>query len=200
MHARQNFLHFDTNELILPDLCYKLNAILPDGIAVRSLTTVEDSFHVRFTAVARTYKYVLYDRKDPFLREYGYFFPYPIHIEVLQQAAAMLFAYTDFTSFSKRKTQVKTYNCTIMEAKWEKESERTIFTIQANRFLRGMVRGLVGTMLKTGRGNITLQEFRQVIEARHTGLADFSVPSQGLTLMKVHYPDALELGLGRQKC
>lgn len=188
VHARQNFLHFDTEFLLHPQLVYKLNAILPFDIAIKAIYKVKSDDHARFSALSRSYQYVIYDKKDPFLQDLGYFFPYTLQFELLEKAAALIKEYTDFTSFSKRNTQVKTFNCNILETKWEKKPGQYIFHITANRFLRGMVRGLVGTMLKAGRGNISLQEFKDIIESRNCGMADFSVPAKGLFLMAVNYP------------
>jgi tRNA pseudouridine38-40 synthase len=188
VHARQNFLHFDTELPLHPQLVYKLNAILPFDIAIKAISEVKNDTHARFSAISRSYQYVIYDKKDPFLQDYGYFFPYTIQFELLEKAADLIKGYADFTSFSKRNTQVKTFNCDILETKWEKLSGQYIFHIKANRFLRGMVRGLVGTMLKVGRENISLQELRDIIESKSCGSADFSVPAKGLFLMAVNYP------------
>lgn len=188
VHACRNFLHFDTGLLPHPQLVYKLNAILPFDIAVKDFYRVKNNTHARFSAISRSYRYVIYTKKDPFLQDFGYFFPYTIQFELLQKAADLIREYTDFTSFSKRNTQVKTFNCHILETKWEKKPGQYIFYIEANRFLRGMVRGLVGTMLRVGRKNISLDEFKAIMESKNCRRVDFSVPARGLFLLAVNYP------------
>jgi tRNA pseudouridine38-40 synthase len=129
--------------------------------------------------------------KDPFLQDRGYFFPYRLDIDLLQEAAGILKEYQDFTTFSKRNSQVKTYICAIKESRWTVDGTRIVYNVTANRFLRGMVRGLVGTMLRVGRGKMTMQGFRDAIESRNCVNADFAVPPQGLFLMQVAYPEGL---------
>jgi tRNA pseudouridine38-40 synthase len=117
-----------------------------------------------------------------------------LDLELLQQAAQVLFAYTDFTTFSKRNTQVKTFDCTIIAAKWSTTYDQVIFDVTSNRFLRGMVRGLVGTMLRVGRGLISVDDFKNIIESKDCSKADFSVPPQGLFLSTVNYPETVWKG------
>jgi tRNA pseudouridine38-40 synthase len=197
VHARQNFFHFDTSVPIRlwrgigdeAHLVYKLNAILPDDIVVKKLIAVAADSHCRFDAVSREYKYYIYQHKDPFLRETAFFFPYKLEMEKLQQAAAMVKEYNDFTSFSKRRTQVKSFICQIHESKWLLEEDCLVYQVKANRFLRGMVRALTATMLKIGRNKLSLEEFRSVIEARDCRKASFAVPPRGLFLLEVNFPD-----------
>jgi tRNA pseudouridine38-40 synthase len=191
VHACQNYLHFDTALPLPPHLKYQLNAILSPDIAVQAIYAVTDKAHARFTALSRSYQYRIYRYKDPFRRETGYYFPYRLEESMLHQTAAMICGHTDFASFSKRNTQVKTFHCNIMKAAWKCSPDEYIFEITANRFLRGMVRGLVGTMLKAARCKITLQEFRQILIARDNIRTDFSAPPQGLFLMEVRYPEGL---------
>jgi tRNA pseudouridine38-40 synthase len=191
VHAYQNYLHFDSNQPLLPHLRYKLNAVLSPDIVIRAIYAVGEDAHARFGALSRSYLYRVYNAKDPFLRETGYYFPYPLEADVLHRTAAAILEYTDFTSFSKRNTQVKTFNCQIQHASWEKLPGQYLFHITANRFLRGMVRGLVGTMLKTARGRLDTADFRRIIEARINLETDFSAPPQGLFLMEVKYPEGL---------
>jgi tRNA pseudouridine38-40 synthase len=129
--------------------------------------------------------------KDPFMKDRGYYFPYRVDTELLQEAAGIIKEYQDFTSFSKRNTQVRTYICSIRESFWTFSDAQMVYNVSGNRFLRGMVRGLVGTMLRVGRGKLSLQEFREVIEARDCTRADFAVPPQGLFLVKVAYPEGV---------
>ena len=189
VHARQNFFQFDA-EFPVPDRAiYNLNAILPGDIAIHSIRHVPVNAHCRFDAIAREYEYTVYRVKDPFIADRAYFFPYTVDEEVLQQAAGIIKEYTDFTSFSKRNTQVKTFNCSIKYSEWVRRDDCLVYRVKANRFLRGRVRGLTGTRLKAGRGKITLDELRRVIEAKDCTGADFSVPGHGLLLVKVEYPD-----------
>jgi tRNA pseudouridine38-40 synthase len=187
VHALQNFFHFDFEKLLNPQLVYKINAILPGDIVVKTITPVSPDAHCRFDAVSREYKYFIYRRKDPFLRDRAFYYPYKIDIDKLQQAAEILREYQDFTSFSKRNTQVETFICQIQKSEWAYEDECLVYTIKANRFLRGMVRALTATMLKVGRETIGLEEFRRIIEAKDCTQASFAVPAHGLFLVAVEY-------------
>lgn len=191
VHARQNFLHFDTEHPLHPQFVYKMNAILPQDIVVKGVYLVDDALHSRFAATGRAYEYTLYTSKDPFMTDRGYFYPYRMDMEQLRAAAEIVRGYVDFSTFSKRNTQVKTFNCRIVESAWAEQGNRIVYSVSANRFLRGMVRGLVGTMLRVGRGKLTLDEFREVIESKDCTKADFAVPPQGLCLMRVMYPEGL---------
>lgn len=190
VHARQNYFHFDMEINIPQKVVYNLNAMLPPDIAVNRLVPVKEDAHCRFDALAREYEYFIYQSKAPFLNDRAYFFPFTLDLPAMQAAAGMIMEYTDFTSFAKRNSQVRTHNCTILHSEWvEREGGLTIYRVKANRFLRGMVRGLVGTMLQVGRGKLSLPAFRKVIEALDCSEADFSVPGHGLFLVKVEYPD-----------
>lgn len=189
VHARQNFFHFDTPLSISQKVVYNLNAVLPPDIAITRLIPVRETAHARFDALGREYEYFIYGVKDPFLADRAYFFPYTLNIPAMQQAAGMLLEYRDFTSFAKRNSQVNNHNCTLQYSEWVQREACIVFRVKANRFLRGMVRGLVGTMLQVGRGKLDPEGFRQVIEAKDCSKADFSVPGHGLFLMKVEYPD-----------
>ena len=191
VHAMQNFLHFDMEQPLHPQFLYKVNAILPPDVVMRNIFQVADDAHCRFAALSRSYKYTLYMEKDPFMRDRGYFFPYRLDAELLREAAGVLREYENFMTFSKRNTQVKTYNCNIMSSGWEVGEDRIVYSVTANRFLRGMVRGMVGTMLRVGRGKLTMDGFREAIESRNCVNADFAVPPQGLFLMKVAYPEGM---------
>ncbi|RBL94049.1 tRNA pseudouridine(38-40) synthase TruA [Chitinophaga flava] len=191
VNALQNFLHFDTTLPLHPQFLYKINAILPDDVVLRGVYRVPEEAHSRFAALSRSYEYTLYTHKDPFMRDRGYFFPYKLDFDALQAAAGIIREYSDFTTFSKRNTQVKTFICAIEESYWTAAGERVVYNVTANRFLRGMVRGLVGTMLRVGRGKLSLDEFRAAIESRDCTKADFAVPPQGLFLMEVKYPEGL---------
>ena len=183
VHACCNYFHFDADIIFqteqLERSVYNINAILPPDIVIKAIFQVPGSAHCRFDALSREYEYYVYQSKNPFLSEKAYYYPYKIDIDRLNEAAALIKQYSDFTSFSKRNTQVKTFNCTIINSKWIIKEDCTIYQVQANRFLRGMVRGLVGTMLKMGRGSITIDNFKDIIESKDCSKADFSVPPQG---------------------
>lgn len=188
VHALQNFFHFDYDGQLHPQFIYKANAILPSDIVIISVKQVSDEAHARFDATSREYKYLIYKNKNPFLQDRAYYYPYTLDIDKMQEASEILKEYKDFTSFSKRNTQVRTFNCVIMQSEWVREGECLVYHVQADRFLRGMVRALTGTMLKVGRGKMSLSEFRNVIESRDCTKAHFAVPAHGLFLMRVHYP------------
>lgn len=189
VHALQNFFHFDFDAAINPHFVYKMNAILPPDIVIKGIREVSTEAHSRFDAISREYKYYIYRSKDPFLNDRAFFFPYQLDMDKMQEAAGILKGYTDFTSFSKRNTQVKTFICNILESRWLHEDNCLVYNVKANRFLRGMVRALTATMLKVGRGNLTLTEFRSIIEAKDCTRASFAVPPHGLFLLNVQYGD-----------
>lgn len=189
VHACQNYFHFDTDDKI-PDPgwnTYNLNAILPDDIVIKNLYEVPDNAHCRFDAAWREYHYTIYHKKNPFIRNTAFFYPYKLNIESLNTAAGMLMRFNDFTSFSKKNTQVKNFICQIMESRWVIKEDQLVYIVRSNRFLRGMVKGLVGTMLRVGRGDISLERFGDIIGMRDCSQADFSVPSKGLFLMEVRF-------------
>jgi tRNA pseudouridine38-40 synthase len=184
----QNFFHFDAQINVDAKSTYKLNAILPADISVKGVYKVKSNDHCRFNAISREYNYFIYCKKNPFIRETAYYYPYKINFEILQQAAELIKGYKDFSSFSKRNTQVQTFLCRVNESAWYYKDECLIYKIVANRFLRGMVRGLVATMLKAARGTISVSEFIEIVENKNSLHADFSAPPHGLFLSKVNYP------------
>ncbi len=186
VHAQQNFFHFD-HEGVNTESVYNLNAILPGDIAVVSMRKARDGAHCRFDALSRQYKYTIYSRKDPFICDTAYHFPYAVDVGLMNEAAAAVMDYKDFSAFAKRNTQVKTFNCTVLESSWKMDRDLIMYNVRANRFLRGMVRGLVGTMLHVGRKKITVEEFRKIIEGGDSAKVDFSVPGHGLSLEKVAF-------------
>ena len=188
VHALQNFLHFDYEPALHPHFVYKVNAILPDDIVVKSISPVIADAHCRFDAISREYNYYIYQQKNPFLKDRAFFFPYQLDIDKMQEAAAIVKEYTDFTSFSKRNTQVKSFDCNIIESKWLFQDNCLVYNVKGNRFLRGMVRALTATILKVGRNKLSLDEFRVIIQAKDCTKASFAVPAHGLFLMKVEYP------------
>lgn len=188
VHAWQNYFHFDYENELSEKLLYNLNAVLPADIAAKNIIPVPDTAHARFDAVGRRYRYVICREKDPFLQELAYYYPYSIDIEQLNRYASELINHTDFTSFSKRNTQVKTFVCTVTESRWVWEDHCLVYYVQANRFLRGMVRALVATMLKAARRGVTVDGFNQLVEARDCTQASFASPAHGLFLVSVNYP------------
>ena len=191
VHALQNFFHFDYEGSIHPQFLYKINSILPRDIVIKNIYTVAPEAHCRFDAITRVYEYHIYQHKNPFLEETAYYFPYALDMDKMQEAAAVLTTYHDFTAFSKRNTQVKTFTCNIMESEWRTGENEIIYHVKSNRFLRGMVRGLAGTQLQIGRGKLSMDAFKKTIEGRDCTKADFSVPGHGLFLIRVEYPDGL---------
>lgn len=189
VHAFQNYFHFDLETELTPKILYNLNAILPPDIAAKGVFKVKDDDHCRFDAVSREYKYCIYKTKEPFLLDRAFYFPYTLDVDTMARAADMIKGYTDFTSFSKRNTQVKTFECKIIESKWMIENDCLVYNVKANRFLRGMVRALTATMLKLGRGKVDLNAFRRIIESKDCTLANFAVPPHGLFLVRVSYPE-----------
>ena len=188
VHALQNFFHFDYQGVIEDRVLYNINAILPPDIVLKGVRIVSPDAHCRYDALSREYRYYLYGKKDPFLADRAWFYPYTLDRDSLQAAAAHLLECHDFTTFSKRSTQVKTFLCTIYESTWKEEKTGLVYQVKANRFLRGMVRGLVGTMLQVGRGKLSIEDFAGVIRQKDNRLADFSAPGHGLFLHQVYFP------------
>ncbi len=196
VHALQNYFHFD---LAFPlakyklkdirELVYKLNAILPTDISVRSIQEVKEESHCRFDAVYREYNYYLSRNKNPFLQDRSWYFPYPVNMDLLQKSAKILMEYKDFTSFSKKNTQAKSFECRITVSEWMVRRSMLIYTVRSDRFLRGMVRALTATMLDVGKGKTSLVEFRSIIEGGDCTRANFAAPGQGLFLMRVVFPE-----------
>lgn len=189
VHARCYYAHFDVDNPIedCENTAYRLNMFLPADIVIYRIWEVNPDTHARFDALSRTYHYQITQVKNPFHQDDAYTYYGPLDVTMMQQAADMLFSYTDFTSFSKLHTQVKTNNCKIMEAKWMEQDGLLVFRIKADRFLRNMVRAIVGTLLEVGKGRMTLEEFREVIERKDRCSAGESVSAQGLFLQEVEY-------------
>src|SRR5258705_11241909 len=191
LHALHNYFHFDTKDELSSQHLYNLNSFLPAAITVKNLIKVKDDAHCRFDAISREYQYFIYQKKNPFLADTAFYSTYTRNLESMQVAANIIKEYSDFASFSKRNTQVKSFVCNIQESKWTKTDECLVYQVAANRFLRGMVRALTATMLKVGRGKIDIPGFKKIIEARDCTLANFAAPAQGLFLMKVCFPEDL---------
>jgi len=191
VHAKLMVAHFDSEkeDLNLALLTDKLNRLLPPDISVYRVCKVHPEAHARFDALSRTYKYYITSVKSPFNRHLKWRMHGSLNYELMNEAAKILFEYTDFTSFSKLHTDVKTNNCKIMQAEWIQEDETTwVFTVKADRFLRNMVRAIVGTLVEVGRGKMSIEEFRKVIEQKDRCKAGASVPGHALFLVDIEYP------------
>jgi tRNA pseudouridine38-40 synthase len=191
VHALENVFHFDYQGIIDQKVLYNINAILPPDIVLKKVYPVAPDAHCRFDALSREYRYYVYREKNPFLADRAYYFPYTLDRDKLRVAAALIPEFQDFTSFAKRNVQVKTFVCTILESEWREEEDCLVYRVKANRFLRGMVRGLVGTMLQVGRGRITVEDFAGILRKKDARLADFSAPGHGLFLFRVYFPDSI---------
>lgn len=189
VHALQNFFHFDVPFTIQPRQAYNINALLPGDIALNGIYLVKDDAHCRFDATGREYKYYIYGHKNPFLADRAYFYPYRPDVDKLNEVAALVLGKHDFTSFSKRNTQVHTFFCTIQKSQWVQEGDCLVYNVAGNRFLRGMVRGLVSTMLKVSRKDDYINAFNTILAGKDCNKADFAVPGHALFLVKVGYPE-----------
>lgn len=192
VHASQFYGHFDAEALgDINQLIFKLNTILPQDIAVMTIFEVNAEAHVRFDAISREYTYFVNTKKNPFKTQSAYYIKKHIAVDRMNEAAKLLLEYTDFKAFSKVKTEVKTYNCKIHLAHWEKKGDDLVFKIKADRFLRNMVRAVVGTLLDVGTGKTTKADVRRIIEGRNRSEAGKSVPAHGLFLSKIDYPESI---------
>ena len=193
VHAKQNFFHFDTDQTITPKHIYSLNAILPPTVVIHHIYAVAPQAHARFDALSRTYTYTVTTKKDPFLIDKAWHFPFPVLLETLQAMALELINHQDFEAFSKKNAGNKTNICAIEISNWQTISPFIYtYTVKSNRFLRGMVRGLVGTMLRIARQSpskeVAVEAFKSVILSKDPSLCDFSTPAKGLVLETVAYP------------
>lgn len=194
VHAKQLFAHVDlSNDIDLLKLPHRLNALLPSDIAVTSIVPVKEDAHARFDAISRSYEYHLTIGKNPFAQNFAYQVYHKPDVNLMNQAAEHLFAYSDFQCFSKSKTDVKTYICKLKEASWETNGSELIFHITADRFLRNMVRAIVGTLLDIGYQKMSVDEIHTIIKSKDRSRAGTSVPAQGLYLTKVTYPKDIYL-------
>ena len=194
VHARQQVFHVDLPERYSVDeLKYKLNGVLPKDIVIDSVYRVKAEAHARFSAISRTYEYHISFRKSPFSQNESYYLPRPPDSSLINKGCEILIGTHDFASFSKVKTDVSNFNCTINEAKWQQTHEKAIFDVSANRFLRGMVRAMVGTLLDLGFAKISIEEFKAIIDTKNRMAAGQSVPPQGLYLCEVRYPEDIRI-------
>lgn len=189
VHAKDFYAHFDSfTDFDVDDICYKLNCILPSDISCSRVFKVSDDFHARFSATERTYEYWISLSKDPFLTDAAYYFHQKLDVNKMNKAAKLLIQKTDFSCFSKSKTDTFTNDCDVKEAYWKEEKNLLIFTISADRFLRNMVRAIVGTLLEVGLSKIEVEEINNIIASKNRSDAGTSVPAHGLYLTKIKYP------------
>lgn len=190
VHAKDFYAHFDFNEkLDEAHIAYKLNNLLPNDIAVFQVIEVANDFNARFDATSRTYEYWITPKPNPFLLEQAWYQYGALDVLKMNEAAQLLIGKRDFESFSKVQTQVNNFICELTEAKWEQKNELLIFTITANRFLRNMVRAIVGTLVNVGKGKTSLQQVQDIIESKNRCEAGQSVPAHGLYLVNIQYPN-----------
>lgn len=199
VHAVQQFAHFDSDkEIDRERLAYNLNACLPKDIAVKNIIPVHDDAHARFDARKRTYEYHIHQYKNPFLENLSFQYLHRLDIEKMNIAAQILFDHSDFECFSKVKTDVNTFICRIFESRWTEADGKLTFTISADRFLRNMVRAIVGTLIDVGLQRVSIEQFNDIIKSKNRCKAGFSVPAHGLYLTKIEYdyisPDAILAG------
>jgi len=190
VHASQFYFHFDSGSVIpeLDKLIYKLNRMLPPSIAIKRIFITANSLHARFDAVSRTYQYHINYFKDPFKADISWHYSRQLDADKMNEAASLLLHYSDFAAFSKTGGDNKTTLCIISKADWRDNENGLLFTITANRFLRNMVRAIVGTLVGVGMGSINLSDFKNVIESKSRGKAGTSAPAKGLFLTAVKYP------------
>jgi len=193
VHAHQQFAHFDLPEgkKVKENAVFRLNRMLPDSLVVKGIYKVSDDFHARFAALSRTYEYRISPIKNPFNSAFSYRFGVELDVEAMNQAAALFFKHTDYQCFSKVKTEVTTFECTIMQAFWAYRGDELIFTIQGNRFLRGMVRAVVGTLLELGQGRLNMTQLQEILDSKDRCKAGRAVPAHGLHLVEVEYPASI---------
>ncbi len=192
VHAQQMVAHFDIDTPIdVKDSVYKLNVYLPKDIHINTIKEVHPEIHARFDALSRTYIYKISRTKDAFNYQNAHTYTLPLDVDLMNEAAKILFDFTDFQCFSKVKTDVKTYDCKIMEALWEVDQNSLNFKIKADRFLRNMVRAIVGTMIEVGAKKRTLEEFRKIIRSKNRSNAGTSAPAKGLYLVNIDYSKSI---------
>lgn len=189
VHATQFFVHFDCDPVEDEQkFVFRLNGILPESIGVKRMMLVDDEAHARFDATSRTYHYKIHSGKDPFSVNRSMFLAHLPDLDAMNAAAKALFDFEDFTSFSKSNTQTYTNNCKVSQAEWSQKDNELTFVITADRFLRNMVRAIVGTLLEVGQGQLDKEGFRKIIESKDRKNAGQSVPACGLYLANVVYP------------
>lgn len=192
VHAKIMYAHFDANSIkAINDLAHRLNAFLPDDIAVQQITDVDPEAHARFDATKRTYEYWICNSKNPFYKDTAHYIHHKLDVERMNQAASLLIGKKDFECFSKSNTDVNNYFCDVKEAIWFKDEEKIVFRITADRFLRNMVRAVVGTLINVGVGKYEVDYVNTVINSKDRSIAGVSVPAKGLYLTFIVYPNTI---------
>lgn len=192
VHASQMFVHFDVDlELDATIYCYKINALLPKDIVFQNIFKVDPEAHARFHANKRSYEYKILLGNSPFTTDVEWQINHQLNVEAMNKAARFLLEYTDFKCFSRSKTDVRTYNCDITRAEWKQTGNQLVFYISADRFLRNMVRAVVGTLVAVGKGKMEPEKITDIIKSQNRSNAGASVPAHGLFLTEVLYPDSI---------
>mgnify|MGYP000545039876 CR=1 FL=1 len=192
VHAKQMYAHFESDRIEnVVNLIFRLNSFLPDDISVKRIFEVPSEAHARFDAIERTYEYWMVQQKNPFYLDSAHYINRQLDIQKMNEAAKIMIDHTDFECFSKSQTDVKTYLCNLKKAEWAAVDGRLVFTISADRFLRNMVRAIVGTLLEVGLGKFTNADIEQILESRNRSQAGTSVPAKGLYLVEIKYPPEL---------
>jgi len=195
VHASEYYAHFDLEKPIIESeiskIIYKLNGFLSEDIVIYKIFPVSDTAHARFDAISRTYHYYINTSKDVFNSNFSYYFNARLDIDKMNEASKILFDYSDFSCFSKSNTQTITNNCKIKQAYWEQKDDKIIFVITADRFLRNMVRAIVGTLMEIGTGKMEIKDLHKIIESKSRSEAGYSVPAKGLFLTEIEYPDSI---------
>lgn len=193
VHAEQMFAHFDHENELEKNIIFRLNSLLPEDIAVRHIFEVKEESHARFDAQERVYKYLINPNKNVFSNDLAYNYFYPLNLDKMNEACKLLLSHTDFQCFSKSNTDVKTYYCKLNFARWQRSDDAIRFDISADRFLRNMVRAIVGTMINIGTSKITIDDLERILESKDRSEAGYSVPAEGLYLTKIIYPETIKL-------
>ncbi len=191
VHALQQFAHLDVEKEITEELLYKLNCMVSRDIVIKNALPVKDDAHARFDATSRSYEYRLCPDKDPFLQGFTLHFPKNLNVPLMNEAAQVFYKHNDYQSFSKVHTSVDHFLCNITYAHWQQQGKLLVFTIEANRFLRGMVRAIVGTLLEVGKEKLSIHDFEQIILSKDRKAAGMAVSPEGLFLTKVKYPEGI---------
>lgn len=191
VHARQIFAHFDSEVKLDREFIFRINSLLPGDIAVKDLIAVKHDAHARFDAVARSYEYHITTRKNVFQKETAYYLQRELNVEKMNAAAQILMEYLNFKCFSRSRTDVHTYNCRITRAEWQQQDDLLIFHVTADRFLRNMVRAIVGTLVEIGLAKRETQDMHRIIKSEDRSEAGASVPAHGLYLTRILYPESI---------
>ena len=190
VHAKEMVAHFDVNKNFKnsKNFIFKLNQFLSNDISIKSLKSVKNNAHARFDAISRTYEYHISKEKDVFLNEYSYYLNYSLNSIKINEAINIIINNKDFKSFTKSKTDVTNYLCNILDSKWIEDNKKYVFEITANRFLRNMVRSIVGTLIDVGLEKKSINNFKKIIMSKDRSMAGYSVPAKGLFLKRINYP------------